>query len=284
MNSILDEFESIKGRPQRRVLVYCMTRAEVQAAYQVLHDGLRGTAWVAACTGETSAEDKQAVVTAFAGDTDLPGVVVGTSAFGAGVDSPEVVLVVHVGGAWGFSQLLQEAGRAGRDGKITAQHVVWTDKRHLQLIERQAQGVAPPPTDCNPRPARPDARQQRHAKMLLDYLRDTDTCRRVLIDGYLLGGSTHGTLCLHDHDSELCQMCFVAFETALLSHELEDSDISRSSGGGDPMISDPTRTPTTYRFEVKLRLRSAVPEMQCGMALDQSQVYFRLSSCCFNQG
>jgi len=45
---------------------------------------------------------------------------VATSGFGTGVDYAEVRLVVHIGGAYGLLSLAQEAGRAGRDGRLAS--------------------------------------------------------------------------------------------------------------------------------------------------------------------
>ena len=220
-------------------------------AAQALSAQLEGAAHVFTCTGDTTAVDKAAVVSTFCGETNLPVVVVGTSAFGAGIDSPEVVMVAHLGGAWGFSQLLQEAGRAGRDGKVKAQHVVYTDKHHVSLLQRQADGLAPPPTSTNPRPPLPDSRQQRHAKLLLLYLHERTACRRLLIDNYLGGAGNPGRVCLHEPGFALCDHCQAAFEAAGLAHQ-SDSDEEGDGGFGSDLLDIPGQS-TDHAGQVMLR-------------------------------
>jgi hypothetical protein len=60
-------------------------------------------------------EEQAAGAAAWAADNGAGAVMVATSGFGTGVDYPSVRAVVHVSGAYGVLELVQELGRAGRD-------------------------------------------------------------------------------------------------------------------------------------------------------------------------
>ncbi len=105
--------EALERHPGEAAIVYCTSRAEVDAlAGQLSAQALRAVAYHAGMGDEARA----AAQDAFLGERVE--VVVATVAFGMGIDRPDVRCVVHAGAPRSLEQYTQEAGRAGRDGEI----------------------------------------------------------------------------------------------------------------------------------------------------------------------
>ncbi|MDR3248024.1 MAG: RecQ family ATP-dependent DNA helicase [Treponema sp.] len=88
------------------------------------------------------------------------GVLVSTCAYGMGVDKADIRTVIHRDCPPSVEAYLQESGRAGRDGKPSRAFLLWgpADERQLERAQRE--------------------RDRKRIRDLMDYARNTGTCRR----------------------------------------------------------------------------------------------------------
>jgi ATP-dependent DNA helicase RecQ len=99
-------------RLRRPGIVYCATRAEVDAVYTLLRRfGIPANRYHGGMTG-AEREEEQAK---FMADGHRS-VMVATSAFGLGIDKADIRYVMHFQSPASLEQYVQEAGRGGRDG------------------------------------------------------------------------------------------------------------------------------------------------------------------------
>lgn len=99
-------------RLRRPGIVYCATRAEVDAVYTLLRRfGIPANRYHGGMTG-AEREEEQA---RFMSDGHRS-VMVATSAFGLGIDKSDIRYVLHFQSPASLEQYVQEAGRGGRDG------------------------------------------------------------------------------------------------------------------------------------------------------------------------
>jgi ATP-dependent DNA helicase RecQ len=101
-------------RLHRPGIVYCATTREVDVVYAIL---LRFGIPAHRYHGRMNATDRSREQERFM----RPGrrsIMVATSAFGLGIDKPDVRYVVHAQSPASLEQYVQEAGRAGRDGRL----------------------------------------------------------------------------------------------------------------------------------------------------------------------
>ncbi|KAL4908696.1 P-loop containing nucleoside triphosphate hydrolase protein [Aspergillus multicolor] len=92
-------------------LVFCMTKRLVHDVYTALVEYYGET--IARVTGELSDTNKAAELSRV--KSGEPFLLLATSALGAGFDFTKINVVVHLEGAWGISDFIQESGRAGRN-------------------------------------------------------------------------------------------------------------------------------------------------------------------------
>ncbi len=109
------------GRHGTPAIVYAGTRRQTESLAEALRDeGVGAEAYHAGMGGEA----RSAVQERFM--TDKTRVVVATVAFGMGVDKPDVRNVIHAGLPASISAYVQEAGRAGRDGRPASCTVIYS--------------------------------------------------------------------------------------------------------------------------------------------------------------
>ncbi len=93
-------------------IVYCATRRQTENVAQFLQSaGMTAAHFHAGLSPESKKDAQRRFI-----DGELK-VIVATNAFGMGIDKPDVRLVVHADIPGSLENYLQEAGRAGRDGK-----------------------------------------------------------------------------------------------------------------------------------------------------------------------
>lgn len=143
------------------------------------------------CYVLTSAtEDKAVTLGKWLSDPDMP-LLAATSALSVGFDYAHVRIVYHLGCPHSMTDLVQESGRAGRDGQFATSTV---------LLDKD--------WDTNESLASANRRQMSDKRALKAYL-DLSVCRRTIIACYLDGEnracSTDDVICDNCHDLDCLQ-------------------------------------------------------------------------------
>jgi len=124
-----DKYATIRhlldAKPCPSIIYVSRTRRAYQLAERLTNDGYEAKAY----HGKMDKQEKSANQEAFIrGDVQI---MVATSAFGMGVDKSDVGMVIHYEISDSLENYVQEAGRAGRDEKITADCYVLFNEEDL---------------------------------------------------------------------------------------------------------------------------------------------------------
>jgi ATP-dependent DNA helicase RecQ len=122
---------------RRPGIIYCSTTTETDRVWSALD---RGRIPAARYHGRMAKADREAAQKRFMRRAK-PLVMVATNAFGMGIDKPDIRYVLHYQAPGSLEQYVQEAGRAGRDGKPSRCVLLYDPEdlkiqRHLQSRSR----------------------------------------------------------------------------------------------------------------------------------------------------
>ena len=115
-------------KKSERIILFCFTIKDCTDLYKFFTQQNSGNQF-SFYHGSMSKEEKELNFRTWNNrKSELPIAMIATSAFSCGIDYPHVRTVIHVGGSRTIVELVQESGRAGRDGAPSKNVVVYNAK------------------------------------------------------------------------------------------------------------------------------------------------------------
>ena len=134
INKLLDILQKVPGT----AIVYCRNRKRTKEIASLLSLNKIAADYYHAGLSQQERSDRQEKWI-----NNKIRVIVCTNAFGMGIDKPDVRVVVHMDIPDNLENYYQEAGRAGRDGKISFAVLLYT-REELEALEKLADIKYPP--------------------------------------------------------------------------------------------------------------------------------------------
>ncbi|RIA79951.1 putative sgs1 protein, partial [Glomus cerebriforme] len=112
-----------------RIIIYCATHFSCEYLYNKLQENLT-TISIGYYHGGLRDDEREIATNNWKSNNTK--IMIATSAFGMGINSDNVRVVIHVGIPMSITNLIQEAGRAGRDGS-PARHFIFFSKKDIRV-------------------------------------------------------------------------------------------------------------------------------------------------------
>lgn len=129
LNKDKDLLELVKKKELRPCVVFCPSRNETERVSKLLLEhGIKSIFYHAGL----NKEERKRIEDEFYSSSDL--VLAATSAYGVGVDKKNIRATIHIQLPEEAEEFLQEAGRAGRDGREAHSFVLWNNNDRSPLI------------------------------------------------------------------------------------------------------------------------------------------------------
>ncbi|PKC11808.1 P-loop containing nucleoside triphosphate hydrolase protein, partial [Rhizophagus irregularis] len=122
---INDIIDIINANLLGRIIIYCATHFSCEYLYNKLQENLTDVS-LGYFHGGLCDDERETTMNNWTSNQIQ--IMVATSAFGMGINSSNIRVVIHVGAPMSITNLIQEAGRAGRDGN-TATNVIFYSKK-----------------------------------------------------------------------------------------------------------------------------------------------------------
>ncbi|HEY0770116.1 MAG TPA: helicase-related protein, partial [Sphingobacteriaceae bacterium] len=190
--AIIDRIEAFKNeaKTEERCIIYVLTIAEVQLLRERLKEAIPS---IAVGTYYAQLEVSRKLAAVMDWKTGGTPIMIATTAFGMGVDYPAVRLVIVCGGSCTFLDVVQQFGRAGRDG-VVSECALFTSISHLETIQAMTykQGTS-----------EQEKIDMEEFQQMKQFAENRTICSRFIIAEYV-DGTGMGIPCMSLPNAEFC--------------------------------------------------------------------------------